>query len=83
MKSDKCPVMCEYNTHVRVCPTCSEQETILISENLCEDARASGIFGSCGTTDNKTSETAKCCWSCRDDGRTQPGKDHHRCVRGK
>lgn len=75
--------MCEYNTHVKSCPICIGQETILISENPCKDAGASGRFGSCGKTDNKIIETVTKCWKCKEDGQTQRGKndDDHRMRR--
>lgn len=59
--------MCEYNTFFKSCPLCSGQETILISENVCETAKVNGIFGSCGRMDNKLSETVTKCWKCKDD----------------
>lgn len=58
--------MCNYITHVRLCPVCKSKETILISESVCVDARPSGVFGSCGATGNKTSETLRKCWGCKE-----------------
>jgi hypothetical protein len=39
--------MCTYTTHIRICARCAREETVLISEQLCLVAKASGIFGSC------------------------------------
>lgn len=61
------PVMCYFTTHVSICTFCKTRETILISENMCADAKGSGVFGSCGTTETKTCETSRKCWKCKDD----------------
>ncbi|KAK0713012.1 hypothetical protein B0T26DRAFT_622787, partial [Lasiosphaeria miniovina] len=65
--------MCIYVTHVRLCSICSGEDTVLISEQLCPLARASGIFGSC--LDGVLSQrdlTIYQCWKCKDMGSVAP-----------
>ncbi|KAL2015810.1 hypothetical protein VTK56DRAFT_4726 [Thermocarpiscus australiensis] len=59
--------MCTYTTHVRACCTCGCEETVLISEQLCPVARASGIFGSCleGIRSERDA-TVYQCWQCKE-----------------
>ena len=64
------PIMCTYTTHVRICPPCRQEDTVLISEQLCPAARASGIFGSCaeGVLCLRDATTRNC-WACRERSR--------------
>ncbi|KAK4111624.1 hypothetical protein N656DRAFT_780347 [Canariomyces notabilis] len=59
--------MCSYTTHVHVCTNCDGEDTVLISEQLCPVAKASGIFGSCfqGVLSQRDA-TAYRCWQCRE-----------------
>lgn len=67
MTTNSFPVMCKFTNHIRICLFCKSRETILISENMCVDAKVTGIFGSCGVTASKTSEISQKCWKCKDD----------------
>ncbi|KAL2151284.1 hypothetical protein VTH82DRAFT_6382 [Thermothelomyces myriococcoides] len=59
--------MCSYTTHVRVCACCAQEDTVLISEQLCQTAKASGIFGSCleGVLCQRDA-TGHRCWQCKE-----------------
>lgn len=59
--------MCTYTTHIHVCARCSREDTVLISEQLCPAAKASGIFGSClGGVLCLTDATRYQCWQCKE-----------------
>ncbi|OAA59843.1 hypothetical protein SPI_06041 [Niveomyces insectorum RCEF 264] len=59
--------MCLYIAHIRICCFCHRQDTVLISETLCDAARASGIFASCGTgPETERIVTDDQCWGCKD-----------------
>lgn len=66
--------MCTYTTHVRVCGACRREDTVLISEQLCLAARASGIFGSCleGILSQRDA-TGHQCWQCKERKMRQVG----------
>ncbi|AEO68071.1 uncharacterized protein THITE_2117411 [Thermothielavioides terrestris NRRL 8126] len=55
--------MCTYTTHIRVCGRCAGEDTVLISEQLCAVAKASGIFGSCleGIYSQRDATGYQCC----------------------
>ncbi|SPQ24683.1 10f7d617-68fd-451b-8c19-636839144dfb [Thermothielavioides terrestris] len=59
--------MCTYTTHIRVCGRCAGEDTVLISEQLCAVAKASGIFGSCleGIYSQRDA-TGYQCWQCKE-----------------
>ncbi|KAH7029061.1 uncharacterized protein B0I36DRAFT_324974 [Microdochium trichocladiopsis] len=57
--------MCNYVNHVRSCYLCASEETVLISEKSCSEARKTGRFGSCGKgVGNKPYRTQYRCWKC-------------------
>ncbi|KAI1769861.1 hypothetical protein F4818DRAFT_434975 [Hypoxylon cercidicola] len=65
--------MCRYVTHLRACYVCSREETVLISEQSCQAARTSGVFGSCGSgVDNTASRTQYRCWKCKEGSKLIP-----------
>ncbi|KAK3942053.1 hypothetical protein QBC46DRAFT_381064 [Diplogelasinospora grovesii] len=57
--------MCTYTTHVRVCYICRGEDTVLISEKLCPQAEASGVFGGClqGPAYQRDQSHHQC-WKC-------------------
>ncbi|KAK4157690.1 hypothetical protein C8A00DRAFT_11456 [Chaetomidium leptoderma] len=59
--------MCTYTTHIRVCARCTGEDTVLISEQLCLVAKASGVFGSCleGVLGQRDA-TGYQCWQCKE-----------------
>ncbi|KAL2144708.1 hypothetical protein VTI28DRAFT_8646 [Corynascus sepedonium] len=59
--------MCTYTTHIRVCARCAREDTVLISEQLCQVAKASGVFGSCleGVLYQRDA-TGHRCWQCKE-----------------
>ncbi|KAK4131462.1 hypothetical protein BT67DRAFT_342790, partial [Trichocladium antarcticum] len=59
--------MCTSKTHLRLCPRCTLETTVLISEQLCLAAKPSGIFGSCAEGVRCLCETTdQECWGCKD-----------------
>ena len=59
--------MCQYITHVRICFVCKHEDTVLISEQSCETAQKSGVFGSCGGgIANNQNGTPYQCWKCKE-----------------
>jgi hypothetical protein len=59
--------MCTYTTHIRICARCAHEDTVLISEQLCLVAKASGIFGSCLEGILCQRDVTGClCWQCKD-----------------
>ncbi|KAM7204573.1 hypothetical protein V8F33_001537 [Rhypophila sp. PSN 637] len=60
--------MCTYLAHLRICRACGVEDTVLISEQMCAGAEASGRqFGSClEGVSNQHERTAYKCWKCRD-----------------
>ena len=60
--------MCTYLAHLRICRACSAEDTVLISEQMCPAAEASGrLFGSClEGVSNQHERTSYKCWKCRD-----------------
>ncbi|KAK4242868.1 hypothetical protein C8A03DRAFT_10948 [Achaetomium macrosporum] len=59
--------MCTYTIHIRICSRCASEDTVLISEQLCIVAKASGIFGSCleGVLCERDA-TRYQCWQCKE-----------------
>ncbi|KAM7207983.1 hypothetical protein V8F20_001777 [Naviculisporaceae sp. PSN 640] len=60
--------MCTYLAHLRICRACGVEDTVLISEQMCAGAEASGRqFGSClEGVSNQHERTPYKCWKCRD-----------------
>ncbi len=59
--------MCTYTAHIRNCHACGDEETVLISENVCQEAKKSGTFGDCGTEPKSERNTTEYqCWKCKE-----------------
>ena len=59
--------MCLYTTHVRVCYLCSNEDLVLISEKLCQEAEAGGVFGSCANGPlSQRDQSRYYCWGCKE-----------------
>lgn len=57
--------MCNYINHVRSCYLCANEETVLISEKSCSQAKKHSGFGSCGRgVSSKSTRSQHRCWKC-------------------